>query len=52
MKLRFKHQRFQAEVATTVCNVFRDSGFINTPQKVNVFEIFKLPAPNTTVKVI
>lgn len=32
--------------------VFRDSGFINSPQKINVFEIFKLLAPNTTVRVI
>jgi adenine-specific DNA-methyltransferase len=32
--------------------VFRDSGFANSPEKINVFEIFKLLAPNTSVKVI
>ena len=32
--------------------VFRDSAFENSPQKINVFEIFKLLAPNTNVKVI
>jgi len=32
--------------------VFRDSGFTSSPEKINVFEIFKLLAPNTTVKVI
>jgi adenine-specific DNA-methyltransferase len=32
--------------------VFRDSGFISSPEKINVFEIFKLLAPNTTVRVI
>jgi len=32
--------------------VFRDEGFISSPQKINVFEIFKLLAPNTSVKVI
>lgn len=32
--------------------VFRDSGFESSPQKINIFEIFKLLAPHTTVKVI
>ena len=32
--------------------VFRDSGFISSPEKINVFEIFKLLAPNTNVRVI
>lgn len=32
--------------------VFRDSGFESSPKKINVFEIFKLLAPHTTVKVI
>ena len=32
--------------------VFRDSGFASSPEKINVFEIFKLLAPNTNVKVI
>ena len=32
--------------------VFRDSGFTSSPEKINVFEIFKLLAPNTNVKVI
>lgn len=32
--------------------VFRDSGFSSSPEKINVFEIFKLLAPNTAVKVI
>lgn len=32
--------------------VFRDSGFSGSPSKINVGEIFKLMAPDTTVKVI
>ncbi len=32
--------------------VFRDSGFISSPEKINVEEIFKLFAPNTSVKVL
>lgn len=32
--------------------VFRDSSFENSPDKINVTEIFKLIAPNTTIKVI
>ena len=32
--------------------VFRDSSFMSSPEKINVAEIFKLLAPNTTVKVI
>ena len=32
--------------------VFRDSSFTSSPEKINVTEIFKLFAPNTTVKVI
>jgi adenine-specific DNA-methyltransferase len=32
--------------------VFRDSSFTSSPEKINVFEIFKLLAPNTKVKVI
>jgi len=32
--------------------VFRDGSFTSSPEKINVFEIFKLLAPNTTVKVI
>jgi adenine-specific DNA-methyltransferase len=32
--------------------VFRDSSFADSPSKINVGEIFKLLAPNTSVKVI
>ena len=32
--------------------VFRDSSFVGSPSKINVSEIFKLMAPDTTVKVI
>jgi adenine-specific DNA-methyltransferase len=32
--------------------VFRDSSFTSSPEKINVAEIFKLFAPNTTVRVI
>lgn len=32
--------------------VFRDSSFASSPEKINVEEIFKLMAPNTTVKVL
>ncbi|MDD4297960.1 MAG: site-specific DNA-methyltransferase [Ruminiclostridium sp.] len=32
--------------------VFRDSSFANSPAKINVEEIFKLIAPNTSVKVL
>lgn len=32
--------------------VFRDSSFVDSPSKINVFEVFKLLAPNTQVKVI
>lgn len=32
--------------------VFRDGGFSSSPAKINVEEIFKLLAPNTSVKVI
>jgi adenine-specific DNA-methyltransferase len=32
--------------------VFRDSSFISSPEKINVEEIFKLLAPNTSVKVL
>jgi adenine-specific DNA-methyltransferase len=32
--------------------VFRDSSFPGSPEKINVFEIFKLLAPDTSVKVI
>jgi adenine-specific DNA-methyltransferase len=32
--------------------VFRDSGFSSSPEKINVEEIFKLFAPNTSVKVL
>ena len=32
--------------------VFRDSSFTSSPEKINVFEIFKLLAPNTAIKVI
>jgi adenine-specific DNA-methyltransferase len=32
--------------------VFRDSSFADSPSKINVEEIFKLLAPNTSVKVI
>jgi adenine-specific DNA-methyltransferase len=32
--------------------VFRDSSFASSPEKINVFEIFKLHAPDTKVKVI
>ena len=32
--------------------VFRDAGFANSPAKINVFEIFKLLAPDTSVRVL
>lgn len=32
--------------------VFRDSSFADSPSKINVFEIFKMLAPDTRVKVI
>lgn len=32
--------------------VFRDSSFADSPAKINIFEIFKLYAPDTRVKVI
>jgi adenine-specific DNA-methyltransferase len=32
--------------------VFRDAGFASDPAKINVFEIFKLHAPDTKVKVL
>jgi adenine-specific DNA-methyltransferase len=32
--------------------VFRDESFTSSPQKINLFEIFKLNSPNTKVKVI
>ena len=32
--------------------VFRDSGFASSPEKINVFEIFKFNAQDTEVKVI
>jgi adenine-specific DNA-methyltransferase len=32
--------------------VFRDSAFASSPEKINVFEIFKMLAPDTNVKVI
>jgi len=32
--------------------VFRDSSFSSSPEKINVEEIFKLLAPNTTVRVL
>ena len=32
--------------------VFRDSGFSNSPDKINVGELFKMLAPNTRVKVL
>jgi adenine-specific DNA-methyltransferase len=32
--------------------VFRDSGFTSSPEKINVFEIFKLLSTNTIVRVI
>ena len=32
--------------------VFRDSSFISSPDKINVEEIFKLMAPNTSIKVL
>ena len=32
--------------------VFRDSSFSSSPEKINVEEIFKLLAPNTSVRVI
>ena len=32
--------------------VFRDSGFADSPAKINVREIFKMLAPYTRVKVI
>ncbi len=32
--------------------VFKDSSFSSSPEKINIFEIFKLLAPATTIKVI
>ena len=32
--------------------VFRDSSFVDSPSKINVGEIFKMLAPDTSVKVI
>ena len=32
--------------------VFRDNSFANSPEKINVEEIFKLISPNTSVKVL
>ncbi len=32
--------------------VFRDSGFVNSPSKINVGEIFKMLSPDTRVKVL
>ena len=32
--------------------LFRDSSFANSPSKINVDEVFKLLAPDTSVKVI
>ena len=32
--------------------VFRDCSLANSPSKINVGELFKLPAPDTRVKVI
>ena len=32
--------------------VFRDSSFASSPEKINVEEIFKLLAPNTSVRVL
>ena len=32
--------------------IFRDSSFTGSPEKINVFEIFKLLAPNTNVRVM
>jgi len=32
--------------------VFRDSSFASSPEKINVEEIFKLMAPNTSVRVL
>ena len=32
--------------------VFRDSGFTSTPEKINVFELFKRLAPNTSIRVL
>ena len=52
MKLQFRHQPFQAEAENVVHAVFRDSSFISSLEKINVFEIFKLLAPNTNVRVI
>jgi len=52
MKLQFKHQKFQADAAKAVCDVFHDNSFAGSPEKINVEEIFKLMAPNTSVKVL
>lgn len=32
--------------------VFRDSGFVNSPSKINVGEVFKMLSPDTRVKVL
>lgn len=32
--------------------VFRDSGFVNSPSKINVGEIFKMISPDTRVKIL
>lgn len=32
--------------------VFRDSGFVNSPSKINVGEVFKILSPDTRVKIL
>jgi restriction endonuclease len=46
MKLQFRHRKFQADAAKAVCDVFAGQPY----QKINVEDIFKLPAPNTSVR--
>ena len=36
----------------TLRAVFRDSGFVNSPSKINVGEVFKMLSPDTRVKVL
>jgi len=47
MKLKFRHQSFQADAVNAIYGCFTIS-----PNKINVFETFKMLSPNTKVKVI
>jgi hypothetical protein len=52
MRFQFKHQKFQTGAAKAICALFRYSGFTDGPSKINVEEISRLLAPNTSVKVL